>query len=131
MGRSTVAAPEILEGQCPYCGGEIEIPALPPDETLAFERAPCPHCKATYWIRHSQLDPAVYTNEAFGREYIVDPDNKTIESRQLPVPEQFVAYDPDKLGAPKAVCKHCGNTGQSFDGPCACPAGTQLFGGPT
>ena len=44
----------MIIGECPYCDGPIFTPIGP---APCYSKEVCPHCKKTYWLKHSRLEP--------------------------------------------------------------------------
>ncbi len=58
----------MIFGEWPCCGAfsMVEIGPVP-----CFERIICDECGAVVWLRHSRIDPEMWTDEDFQREYEV------------------------------------------------------------
>ena len=72
-------------GECPYEGCDDHRIRILPDRPLPlFSKEECPGCKRTIWVYYSRVDPKVYTEADFAKEFDVDESTKNITHKAAP-----------------------------------------------
>jgi hypothetical protein len=69
-------------GECPHDDCKHTEWRLLPDRDLPiFSKEKCKGCGRTLWVYYSRVDPKVYPEDAFERDFEVDEATKSIQPR--------------------------------------------------